>query len=127
MRQPGLGATRRYPGNVSHTSSEAVACRQGYRCFPRFEQQRRVRAAKGRGTRGDLEPVADRDTNHRSFRRHGPPVADTLFAGFTLMPGRQRVGEVRVNLEREQPQRIKSLRIDNRHIVGGANGRAGEV
>lgn len=56
---------RRYPGNVSPPGSEAVARRQGYRFFPRFEQQRRVRATERRVTIGDLDPVSFRQTNHR--------------------------------------------------------------
>ena len=43
------------------------------------------------------------------------------------MAFRQRVGEVRVDLQREQIQRIETLRIDNRHIVGGTNGWASKV
>ena len=32
-----------------------------------------------------------------------------------------------VNLQREQTQRIKAFGIDNRHVVGGADGLAGKV
>ncbi len=56
-----------------------------------------------------------------------PAVREYAAHGFRpdVLPA--RVGKVRVNLQREQPQRVKTLRIDNRHIVGGADGRAGEI
>lgn len=71
--------------------------------------------------------VIFRQINNRQFWRDDQQFANTLFTGFIFMVFRQRVGEVRVDLQREQIQRIEILRIDNRYIVGGTNSWVSKV
>ncbi len=78
-------------------------------------------------------PVAQSGRPDKAFTPHPamcaelPDGAALMFTRFAFVAFRQRVGEMWVNLQREQTQGIKTFWIDNRHVVGSADGLAGKV
>ncbi|STV67851.1 Uncharacterised protein [Klebsiella michiganensis] len=82
---------------------------EGHRVFSGSEYQRWIRAAKGSVALRHLYPVAFRQADNRQLWRNHQQLADPLFAGLAFMAFRQRVGEMRVNLQREQPSAAKPL------------------
>ena len=86
-----------------------MACVQGYRFLSGSENQRRIRAAESGVALRHLYPVAFRQADNRQLWRNHQQLANPLFASFPFVAFRQRVGEVRVNLQRKQPSAEKPL------------------
>ena len=75
---------------------------QRNRFFTSLKHISGVRATQRCVTFTHCDPVTFRQTNNCEFWRDDQQFANTLFTGFTFMAFRQRVGEVRVDLQREQ-------------------------
>ena len=114
-------------------SKRGVRCRSPETSRPVAEGRRRPRAEQARpaGDRGRL--AADPQPRALVERQHRAVVLleellDPLLAGLAH-EGRRRVGVdvVEVDLERHQAERREARRPADRHVVGGADGRAGDV
>ena len=66
-------------------------------------------------------------TNHINVRINFQELFDALFACFAAMSFRIGIQVMRIDLKRHQINGIKTLRVDDRHVVGGSQSRASNV
>src|SRR5690606_33470676 len=84
-------------------------------------------AQQFQGGAAQLQRAAFRQTQYGGGRVGQQKFGNTLTARLAHVAGRRVIRVMRIDLAGKQSQRGKRRRLDNRHVVGGANRRAGNV
>src|SRR5688572_26642083 len=86
-----------------------------------------MRAAQLDRAARNADPVAFGQPDHRQVGIRVRELLEALVPGLAVMARQRHADVVRVDLERQQPERLEATRVDDRHVVGGPDRRARQV